>query len=121
MDGWGSATIGAGGCNGGNTVEDNNAGARGNDECGDGGGNTKDVGSSDCDSVPTLGTRNAEGMNSVSNAGSSLSAKPSPEDDRLETRIFRPAPALPTTTSGLEGDFRGDLCGGDLRKTAVGY
>ena len=47
VDGWGSASISAGSCEAGRRANDNNAGARGNEECGDGGGNTKDVGSRD--------------------------------------------------------------------------
>lgn len=55
-----------------------------------------------------MATGKAGGITSVSNEGSSLSARPSPDDDRLGTRAFRPVPALPTTV-GLPGDLRGDL------------
>ena len=121
----GRASMDAARCVAGNAVEDSNAGALGSDECGDGGGNTNEVGSKDCGIVPTFATGNAGGITSVSNAGSSPLANPRPDDDRLETRIFRPAPALPTTVclgGDLRGDFRGDLdlCGDDLRNT-VGY
>ena len=125
-DGWGYVSaagaaaaklyFNTGGGGGDNTAADESraAGARGNDECGDGGGKTNVVGSRDCDCIlqVLLATGNAGGITSVSNDSSSLSANPdpSPEDERLDTRVFLLAPAFPTTV-GLTGDLRGDLRG----------
>lgn len=69
--------------------------------------------------VATVMTGNAGDITSVSKDGSSLSPKPSPDDERLDTRVLRLLPAFPAfpTTVGLPGDFLGDFRGDDLRKT----
>lgn len=127
-NGAGRLSVNAGGsiAAAGIAAESKLAGARGKDECGDGGGKTNVVGSSDWDivlvNVPILTGNAGGGITSVSYESSSLSAtpSPSPDEERRETRVFRLVPAFPTTV-GLTGDLRGDLRGGDFRKTDCWY
>ena len=92
-------------------VAGGSAGCVGKEACGEGGGRTNELGSSDAArGLRNVGAGNGGGITSVSYAGTTLTAD---ANDRRETRVIFLGLALPTLifAGDFLGDFRGDFTG----------